>query len=100
MRKGSEFEKVVAIFLEGRIVPMSGAGSTPGDVETEDYLVQCKDTEADSISIRKRDWEKTVKEAYSRLKRPAMFVCINGTPLAVISMHEFKDRIERNHEEK
>lgn len=70
-------EKLVAETLGWRVVSGSGARpNCPGDVESADWLGECKTHEAagHKIVFNSSVWDKICEEADSRFKFPALFV--------------------------
>lgn len=70
-------EKLIASSLGW--VQVSGSGSRPnlpGDVESDIYLGECKThtTPGHSINFKFSVWDKIEEEAYSRFKKPVLFV--------------------------
>lgn len=77
-------EMIVANFLGFKKVVASGARNFyPGDVESEQWLGECKTklTPHDNISIIHRHWRKIQDEADGKHKFPVLFVD-NGTQTA------------------
>lgn len=69
-------EDKVAAYLGWRVVAGSGAfAATPGDIEGDEWLGECKTHRSNSSSIYfARDvWEKIKQEAQSKRKYPALF---------------------------
>ena len=73
--KWQQFEEEIADYLGGHRQKQSGAGPiSKGDVETVDYLVECKFTEKCAYSLNVSTWEKIVEEARNTFKIP-LFAC-------------------------
>jgi len=60
-----------------------------GDLKSQDFLIEQKDTNAKSMSIKK-DWlEKISEEARQKNKIPAMAITIDGLSVFIISKYDF-----------
>lgn len=71
-KAGRQSEKSVAKKLGGSLTPASGAGQSKGDIQLGDFMLECKSTKTDTLSIR-RDWlQKVFREALSAGKTPAL----------------------------
>ena len=70
-----EFEEEIAEYFDGKRQPGSGNKPLhPGDVRTEDYLIECKFTEKDFYSLHISTWEKICYEARNKGLIP-LFAC-------------------------
>ena len=73
----SNQEKYIANVLGWEVISGSGAKDChPGDIQSEDYLGECKThmSETNSINIKHSWWIKIKGEALVRHKTPALFV--------------------------
>lgn len=100
-KAGRQSEKAVAKKLGGTLTPASGAGSSKGDIQLESFMLECKSTTNDSISL-KREWLlKVLREAQIVGKTPALtltFTDDTGKPKqhgtwVCIPDHVFKELI-------
>ena len=78
-------EQHIAKSLNGRVQPASGAGRNhKGDVRTSQFLVECKATDKDSISLKKAWIQKISKQACSIARDPLIHLDINGERCYVV----------------
>lgn len=96
--KASHTEKGIAKSLGGRVVPNSGAmDGAKGDVSTKEFLVDSKETGANSIVISASQLNKISKEAREAGKSPALVITLGKTALgtarqwAIIPINNFKE---------
>lgn len=61
----------------------------PGDIKTEDFLIEVKQTEHASYPLRKEIWEKICREALMKYKLPMMSIQIQDTEVVVLSKEDF-----------
>jgi hypothetical protein len=72
---GRTLENDIAAKYGGRRSPSSGASAfDKGDVRFDEYLAECKTTEAKSFSFKLATWDKAKQEALDLGKEPVMFV--------------------------
>ncbi len=70
-----------------------GSGNTEfkkGDVETNELLIECKDTDASSFSITLSQWDKICQEAAFHQKVPMMAVRVKQK---VVAVFDFEDAV-------
>jgi hypothetical protein len=73
--KANRTEKALAKDLGGRRQPMSGAfAGLKGDIILSDFLIDSKETEADSISLTKEMLKKITREAHGSNRIPMIIV--------------------------
>lgn len=90
VRKSRKQEVSVAERMGGTRVPGSGAvPGLDGDVKSKTWLIECKTTSHDSFKLTMKDWNKIAGEAGLSMRKPVMFIDINGEELAVVSMADF-----------
>lgn len=66
-----EHENFIALAMNGKRERASGASITaPGDVITDDYLIECKVSESGTVSISAKAIAKIREEAATRGRRP------------------------------
>lgn len=76
--------------LGGKRTPGSGnKWSAPGDIKSEDFLIECKDTTHKSYSLTKERWDKISKEALFSYRMPMMSIRIQDLDLIVISREDW-----------
>ena len=69
---GRRSEKDLARKMGGKQTPASGASGMKGDIHLESFMIECKSTSTDTLSI-KREWLlKVAREALSAGKTPAL----------------------------
>lgn len=74
----------------GYRVPGSGAiAGLPGDRTEGEFLTECKQTANKSYSLKLDTWNRIVKEAFSRCKKPSIELIIRGTIVRIISDADF-----------
>jgi len=74
-------ENRVAMKLGGRRQRGSGASDyAKGDVKTSDFLIECKQTEKKSLSVKGEWLGKITREAMASGKIPALSIEIKGNP--------------------
>lgn len=74
-RHGQQAERKTARRLKGRRTPASGAKEgAKGDIRAGDFLIECKATKHESISLQLAWLDKVRKEAEHAGKRPALIV--------------------------
>lgn len=72
VKRSQKQERSVADNLDGRPIGGSGGGREKGDVNTKQFKIECKQTEKDSISI-KRSWMRKIEvEAFDVGKNPLL----------------------------
>ncbi len=89
-------EKRIAKELNGRVQINSGAiWSLPGDVRTDELLIEAKTTSAPAYRLSIQTWEKIRKEAlHDGFRIPLMQLDISGSRFAVyqeFSFAEYRD---------
>lgn len=73
------FEEDVAAYLDGKRQPASGAKPLfKGDVQNDDFLVECKQTSKEYYTLNIKIWEKICEEARNRFRIP-LFACRSKT---------------------
>lgn len=69
------FEEDVAKFVGGKRQAGSGGPvMCKGDIKSEDYLVECKQTSSDFYTLNVKTWEKISNEARNLFRIP-LFAC-------------------------
>jgi len=72
-------EDRIAEAVGGKRVPGSGASQyAKGDVSEDDFLIECKLTEAGSLRVTQKWLEKITAEAEAQDKMPALAIEIQG----------------------
>lgn len=99
-KKANETESRFAKKHGGRPTPLSGATiKSKGDVTFKGVRLEHKQTEKDSISI-KRDWLETLKNGCQISEVPALAINIQGETWVMIRESEFDYILERVKEDK
>lgn len=79
-----ESEKKSAEALGGRAQPASGAGDAhKGDIKLEQFLIDKKETSAQSILVHGKDLTKITRQADGEAKTPALLLQMEGVPATV-----------------
>ncbi len=69
----------------GRVTPRSGGFfSFPGDVKTDDFLIDSKTTEKNRFSVTKRMWEKIDIEALKSRRMPLLSVKFGDSNIEIV----------------
>lgn len=77
-------ERRSADYLGGRAQPASGAGDChKGDIKLENWLIDKKETTAQSIMVYGKDLTKITREADGEDKNPALLIQMEGVPSTV-----------------
>ncbi len=91
MKKWQEKEKGDAKSFGGKRTPRSGGlWFAPGDVKTQDFLVDSKTTDKKSFTIPANMWRKIRKEALLNNRMPCLSIkylnekLTNGEPVEVV----------------
>lgn len=61
----------------------------PGDVKTDDFLIDAKHTTHESYSISKKTWDKIYEEALFMKRYPMLSLQIQDIELVVLSKADF-----------
>lgn len=76
--KTLQTEADLAHRLEGRVQPKSGAGPFhKGDVKLEDFLIDSKETEGQTVRLSAADFVKITREARGEHLEPAIAIIIH-----------------------
>jgi len=91
MKKWQKKEKKDSSLFGGRVRPRSGGlWFMPGDVRTEEFLIDCKTTDKNSFSVTSRMWKKIYSEALKCRKLPCLSVQLgDGTEVVVLDKNDF-----------
>jgi len=96
-KKSQVQEKRIAKELDGKTQPGSGAFENyKGDVKTQDYLMEAKRTDKNSITVKAEWLAKIDHEAINAGKKPALVIEIGGmngfteNEWVAVPMSEFK----------
>jgi len=91
MKRWQKKENKDKTLFRGKLRPRSGGfWFMPGDVTTEEFLIDCKSTEKKSFSITEQIWEKIYTEALKCRKLPCLSIQLgNGTELVVLDKNDF-----------
>ena len=89
-------ERDLADWLGGRVVPGSGSSwSHDADVRAGNVLIEAKATDKKSYSVRDVVWRKLEKEALRVGATPLLAVRIGELDLAVLSMDDYRELMEK-----
>lgn len=90
LRLSKRQENAIARKLLGRRI--AGSGSMPGnkgDVRTQRWLIEAKQTQGGRFNLTLKLWRKIEGEAISASKEPAMVIEMSGRSLVVIDYNTF-----------
>ncbi len=90
-------ERQLAKKINAKLVANSGRGFKKGDCSTEELLIDFKETEARSYSIKLSGFRKHQKDAWREGKEAAIVVCFeqdNGRLLAIIDWHYLQELMD------
>jgi len=91
LKKWQRKERKDSSLFRGRTRPRSGGlWFMPGDVTTEEFLIDCKTTDNKSFSITEQIWDKIRTEALKCRKLPCLSIQLgNGTEVVVLDKNDF-----------
>lgn len=92
-------EKKDAKDFGGDRVKASGSlWHAPGDVKTEEFLIDSKHTTKKSFSVSKKIWDKLYGEALFSFKTPLLSLQIQDIELVVLDKQDFLDILSKKEE--
>lgn len=71
----------------------TGSGNrwhSPGDIKSDVFLIDCKQTDKNSYSVSRDTWNKIYEEALFSYRIPMLSLDISGTELVVLSKEDFE----------
>ena len=90
IHKSRKQEKRLALDIGGKTVSGSGSKWTAkGDAKSVKFLVEAKETEKESYSLKKQIFEKIYMEALKEGREPVMQIRIQNVKVAIISWEHF-----------
>lgn len=91
MKKWQLKEKSDAKLFKGNRVKGSGnKWYSPGDVKSDVFLIDSKQTDKKSYSVSKKTWDKIYEEALFSFRIPMLSLNIDGTELVVLDKNDFE----------
>lgn len=92
MKRWQKKETKDSVSFGGKRTPRSGGlWFKPGDVTTEEFLIDCKSTEKKSFSITEQIWDKINTEALKCRKLPCLSIQLgNGVEVVVLDKNDFQ----------
>ena len=90
MKAWEKKEKKGSIDFGGKRV--KGSGNTwnqPGDVKTDTFLIDSKQTAKPSYSLTLKTWDKLYEEALFSFRLPILSLIIQDTELVVLDKNDF-----------
>ncbi len=82
--------------FEGKRQKASGNyWGAPGDVKTDDFLIDSKQTDKGSYSISKKTWDKLYEQALFSFRVPLLSLLIQDTELIVLSKEDFLKLLQK-----
>lgn len=70
--------------------------AAPGDIKTQDFLIDSKQTSKESYSISKKTWDKLYEEALFTYRYPLLSLLIQDLELVVLSKEDFLKLMKRD----
>lgn len=67
----------------------------PGDVKTDKFLIDSKQTEKNSYSINYETWDKIYEEALFTFRIPLLSIIIKDLELVVLSKEDFLSLLDK-----
>lgn len=98
MKKWQKKESKDADIFNGRRTPKSGGfWFFPGDVKSDDFLIDSKTTDKKSFSITANMWEKIEGEALKSRRIPILSILLTneGTELVCLDKNDFIELIKK-----
>jgi hypothetical protein len=91
MKRWEKKEHKDKSLLKGKLTPRSGGmWFAPGDVKTNDFLIDCKTTEHKGFTITEKIWEKIYTEALGCRKLPCLSIQLgDGKEVVVLDKNDF-----------
>ena len=91
MKRWEKKENKDKLLLKGKKTPRSGGmWFAPGDVKTNDFLIDCKTTEHKGFTITEKIWEKIYTEALGCRKLPCLSIQLgDGKEVVVLDKNDF-----------
>lgn len=97
MKKWKKKEKSDAFTFNGKVTKGSGnSWYAPGDIKTENFLIECKQTEKKSYSISLTTWDKIYSQALFSYRTPILSLKIQDVDLVVLDKEDFKNILQKN----
>lgn len=103
MKQWQKKENKDADVFQGKRTPRSGGfWAFPGDIKSDEFLIDSKATERKSYSINKSIWEKINVEALKSGRIPILSVSIinDGIDLVILDRNDFVELLKRKRGEK
>lgn len=96
MKKWEKKEKNDSKAFNGRRQKASGSyWAQPGDVKSDNFLIDSKQTDKASYSISKKTWDKLYEEALFSYRYPVLSLLIQDLELVVLSKEDFQKLIQK-----
>ncbi len=97
MKPWEHKEKSDSKTFKGRRQKASGNyWAAPGDVKSDDFLIDSKQTSKKSFSISKEMWDKLYEEALFTYRYPLLSLIIQDLELVVLSKEDFQKLIQKD----
>jgi hypothetical protein len=88
--KWKDKEKKDAKDFKGKLTKNSGNyWSQKGDIKTNTFLIESKQTSKKSYSISKKTWDKLYEEALFSFKLPILSIIIQDLELVILDKKDF-----------
>ena len=98
MKNWQKKEHSDAEVFEGKVTPKSGGlWSFPGDVKTDQFLIDSKTTDKKSFSIKNTMWKKIEGEALKSRRLPILSISLinDGIELIVLDKNDFVELLKK-----
>ena len=105
MKKWQKKETKDADIFQGKRTPRSGGfWSFPGDVKSDEFLIDSKDTDKKSYSVNKKIWDKINHEALKSGKIPILSISIindgKSVDLVILDRNDFVELLSKRGDKK
>jgi hypothetical protein len=88
--KWKQHEKKQAKDFGGRVSKGSGNfWAQPGDIKTDDFLIEAKQTDKKSYSIKYETWDKIYEEALFSQRIPLLSLLLRDIELVIVQKGDF-----------
>lgn len=96
MKKWQKKEKKDSKDFDGQVQKGSGNyWARPGDIVTDDFLIESKQTEKGSYSVSLKVWDKIYEEALFKFRLPMLSLIIQETELVVLDKNDFLNLLKK-----
>lgn len=103
MKRWQKKENKDADIFEGKRTPRSGGfWAFPGDVKSDQFLIDSKATDKKSYSVNRKNWKKIEHEALKSGRIPILSISITneGLDLVILDRNDFVELLSKHGKEK